>query len=269
MGAFFSIFLSGCSFYSQQYDFDIPEKISDNTERHFAILPHFMLNSEKVDQFYDFLKNSYYSDFVPDKIILITPNHFHTEVTQEQTICESSKVNYNLNSVFLSNELVLYWVNCDDKETIFYPRWNTIQTNEHWIWEHFQRLNKYFSWTQIMPIIMPSYKLEIVEELQTKLQNLTWNILVLASVDFTHYLPEELTLIHDENSIEILTSDTIKKTDFSSNIDADCTTCLYLLQKLAHQQWQKASLWLRDSSSTIMHKDMQEENTSRIFMRYN
>lgn len=268
MGVFFSIFLSGCDFHSQQHNFEITRKETNRTEWHFAILPHFMLNSDKVNLFYDFLKTSYYSDTTPDKIVVISPNHFHPDIFQEQTICESSKVNYNTNSAFLSSELVKYWVNCDEEANVFYSRWNTIQTNEHWIWEHFQRINKYFTWTEILPMIMPSYKLEIVEDLQTKIKNLTWNILVLASVDFTHYLSEEITLAHDEKSIEILTSHTINKSDFSSNIDADCPTCLYLLQKLAHRQWQKANLRLRDSSSTILWKDMWKDNTSRIFIRY-
>ena len=93
-------------------------------------------------------------------------------------------------------------------------------------------------------------------------------ILVIASVDFAHYLPESITLENDKQSITILESTELNESDFINNIDADCPACLYLLQSLAHNDNQKGQLWYRDSSSTILHQDMWEENTSRIFFQY-
>ena len=58
------------------------------------------------------------------------------------------------------------------------------------------------------------------------------------------------------------------KWEIANWIDADCPACLYLIQYLANEQWQKPELWWRDSSSTILWEDMWEENTSRIFMWY-
>jgi hypothetical protein len=76
-------------------------------------------------------------------------------------------------------------------------------------------------------------------------------------------------LQHDQKSIETLKSMTLNQSEFIDWIDADCPVCLYLLQNLANQNWKKAELRYRDSSSTILWKDMKEENTSRIFMWYN
>ena len=53
-----------------------------------------MLDNEKVDQFYSFLKSEYYNWWEPEKIILISPNHFHTDTKEIQTICESADVSY-------------------------------------------------------------------------------------------------------------------------------------------------------------------------------
>lgn len=97
---------------------------------------------------------------------------------------------------------------------------------------------------------------------------MNWNILVIASVDFAHYQDEEQTLQHDEKSIETLESMTLDQSEFIKWVDADCPVCLYLIQYLADKQGKKSKLWYRDSSSTILNKDMREENTSRIFMRY-
>ena len=64
-----------------------------------------MLNNEKVDQFYNFIKNAYYSDNEPNTIVLISPNHFHTDEKEIKTICESSPVNYKSETVNLSSKL--------------------------------------------------------------------------------------------------------------------------------------------------------------------
>ena len=60
-----------------------------------------MLDSDKVDQFYNLIKSDYYpheSDLNWLKIILISPNHFDTKSHIEQTICTSNNVKYNNNN---------------------------------------------------------------------------------------------------------------------------------------------------------------------------
>lgn len=256
----FLILLTWCSHKDSK-------NISKNPERHFAIIPHFMLNSEKVDNFYQLNKESYYKSQNPDYILLISPNHFHQNIKKPQTICKTSITNFKWKNALLSNLLISLWISCDDKK-IFYSRWESIKTNEHGIWEHFQRINTYFSWTQILPLIMPTHTFTNINSLTVNLKNLTWNILVIASVDFAHYQPETQTLQHDQQSIKILEEWDNKLSDFINNIDADCPTCLYTIQTLAKIKWQKAELRRRDSSSTILQQDMWKDNTSRIFMLY-
>lgn len=240
-------------------------RYNNKSQWHFAIIPHFMLNSEKVDLFYSFIKNEYYNWSNPDKIILISPNHFYKETKKAQTICTSNKVNYRSETVNLSN---INWISCDKKWEIFYQWWDNLETKEHWIWEHFQRINKYFNNSEIFPIVSPCFNISTIKDILPTIEKLKWNILVITSVDFAHYQHEQQTLQHDEKSIETLKNMTLNETEFINWIDADCPVCLYLLQSLANKQWQKPELWRRDSSSTIMNQDMWEENTSRIFMRY-
>ena len=228
-----------------------------------------MLNSEKVNQFYNFLSNKYYSENKPDTIVLISPNHFHTDEKEIKTICENSLVNYKSKTVNLSNKLHELWVKCDEKNEIFYSRWDNFQTNEHGIWEHFQWINKYFPDSETIPLISPCFQLSAVKDILPIIESLDWSILVITSVDFAHYQNEEQTLQHDQKSVETLKSMTLNGSEFMNWIDADCPVCLYILQSLANQKWKKAELRYRDSSSTILWKDMWEENTSRIFMRYN
>ena len=243
-------------------------KKNKKSEWNFAIIPHFMLDNGKVDDFYDFLKNEYYNGWKPEKIILISPNHFHTQTKEMLTICKSDNVSYNSSTRKLSSELSNFWIKCDKNEEIFEPRWDSLKTNEHWIWEHFQWINKHFPNSEVLPIISPCFQLSAVENVLTNLKGLNWNILVIASVDFAHYQNEQQTLQHDQKSIETLKSMTLNQSEFIDWIDADCPACLYLLQSLVSQNWKKAELRYRDSSSTILNQDMWEENTSRIFMWY-
>ena len=227
-----------------------------------------MLDNKKVDKFYDFLKDEYYHGWEPEKIILISPNHFHSQTKEILTICKSDNVSYNSNTRKLTSEFNDFWMKCDEDGEIFESWWNSLKTNEHWIWEHFQWINKYFPNSEVLPIISPCFQISAVENILTSLGNLDWNILVIASVDFAHYQNEQQTLQHDQKSIETLKSMTLSQSEFIDWIDADCPVCLYLLQTLANQNWKKAELRYRDSSSTILWKDMKEENTSRIFMWY-
>ena len=243
-------------------------KWNKKSEWNFAIIPHFMLDSEKVNKFYDFLKNEYYHSWEPEKIILISPNHFHSQTKEMLTICKSDNVSYNSSTRKLSSELSNFWIKCDENGEIFEVWWNSLKTNEHGIWEHFQWINKYFPDSGVLPIISPCFQFPSIEDVLPKLVNLNWNILVIASVDFAHYQNEEQTLQHDQKSIETLKGMTLSQSEFIDWIDADCTACLYLLQSLAGQNWKKAELRYRDSSSTILNQDMREENTSRIFMWY-
>ena len=244
-------------------------KENKKSEWNFAIIPHFMLDSEKVDNFYDFLQNEYYIGWEPEKIILISPNHFHTDTKEMQTICKSNNVSYNSNTRKLSSGLNDLWIKCDENEEIFEPWWDSLKTTEHGIWEHFQWINKYFPNSEVLPIISPCFQFSAVENVLTNLSNLDWNIFVIASVDFAHYQNEPQTLEHDQKSIETLKSMTLDQSEFIDWIDADCPVCLYLLQSLANQNWKKAELRYRDSSSTILNQDMWEENTSRVFVWYN
>ena len=242
-------------------------KWNKKSEWNFAIIPHFMLDSEKVGKFYDFLQNEYYNGWEPEKIILISPNHFHSERKEIETICDDAKVIFNSQTANLSAKLSNQ-IKCDTDWEIFLSRWNDVKTNEHGIWEHFQWINKHFPDTEIIPLISPCFQISAVKEILPLIRNLNWNILVIASVDFAHYQNEEQTLQHDQKSIETLKSMTLNQSEFIGWIDADCPACLYLLQSLASQNWKTAELRYRDSSSTILGKDMWAENTSRIFMWY-
>jgi predicted class III extradiol MEMO1 family dioxygenase len=91
-------------------------------------------------------------------------------------------------------------VDCD--EGIFYPFGGVITTKEHGIGEHLPRIAKYFpNVKEVMPLILPTHREPNELLLQGK-----GKVLRIASVDFSHYLPEATAQINDEVSVIMLQS---------------------------------------------------------------
>lgn len=67
--------------------------------------------------------------------------------------------------------------------------------------------------------------------------------------------------------MQTLQSTGLSRANFQT-LDVDCPACLFLLQHQAHQAKQKAKIRDRDSSSTLLGKDMKAQNTSRVFVKY-
>ena len=169
---------------------------------HLAIIPHFMLASEKVDEFYVFLKDKRYADHDPDTIIILSPNHFNQRSMIPQTICETSDIYFKNKKYKLGP---FPDTACD--ENIFYSFGNAITTNEHGIGEQLFRISKHFPEVQqIIPLVLPTHRepSELLRSAFDFTRNDNW--LRIASVDFSHYLPETITQANDEISITTLKS---------------------------------------------------------------
>lgn len=235
---------------------------SKKTEIHLAIIPHFMLDTTKVDEFYSLTHDKRYSQENPDAIVLISPNHFFWQKWNIATSCSDWVIRYNLERIN-SNQ----FKNLPCESDVFKSVWDSITISEHGLWEHFRWINTYFSWTKIYPVVASPKALDYTDSVISEIQKMKWNILVIASVDFTHYLPEDITYEHDQHSIQVLQSWTWTKKDFNE-LDVDCPSCLFIINELWKISGQSGRFRYRDSSSTIAWKDMGKENTSRVFMYY-
>ncbi|MDR2191188.1 MAG: AmmeMemoRadiSam system protein B [Candidatus Peribacteria bacterium] len=157
-----------------------------------------MLASEKVDAFYAFLKAKRYADTDPMTIILLSPNHFHPSSTTPQTLCTSSEIYFRQQKYFLTPYPEIA---CDKQ--IFFPFGNAITTKEHGIGEHLPRIKRYFPMTKtIIPLVLPTHQRPMLPQ-EVVLPDHT---LVIASVDFSHYLPEAVAQANDTVSISTLQS---------------------------------------------------------------
>jgi len=96
--------------------------------------------------------------------------------------------------------------------------------------------------------------------------NLQGKTIIIASVDFSHYVNEDFARLHDRKSMYVL--NTATTTSEYNSIEVDCPSCLHIVNTIAQHNQYYPKLFLRDSSSEIVGKDLSTGNTSRQFIYY-
>ena len=85
--------------------------------------------------------------------------------------------------------------------------------------------------------------------------------LVIFSIDFSHYLPGDVSRVHDLRSMDILASRSI---DEARSIEADCPTALEIMLKLAAAKGETLNI-LRNTNPAYDAGIRTFENTTHIF----
>lgn len=228
----------------------------------FAVIPHHNIVNKEIDDYYSLLKNKH-GDF--DNIVIISPNHFSDDfftINQEWKYCFT----------FIKEDCIsLKKINTLDSiknlENSFFNKDWYIDTKEHWIWNHFQFINKYFSDSNIYSILLniETKKDNELLNLKEKLINypFKWKTLFIASVDFSHHVNEKIAVFHDLNTINFL-NNWIEK-----NIEVDCPNCLYLIKDLAdYNNKNYFNLYNRTSVDKKLKINSNYDNTSHIYWEF-
>lgn len=194
-------------------------------------------------------------------ILIISPDHFWDTQSNNQTYVQS------IWSVCFQWE-------CIKKQGIFSVNSNKkipdiLITKEHWRWSHFHFINRYFPNAEVILLKTVPRDLNQIDSLLKKIQNIPIKnkLLVISSVDFSHYTSESFAKLHDKTSIYTLGSENTKKSDFKK-LEVDCPSCLYLTNTRAKTLWYEPQLMMRDSSSIIVWRDLWTGNTSRQIIFY-
>lgn len=228
-------------------------------EKFFAVIPHHNLVNIDIDKYYQNLKNKY--DYF-DNIVIISPNHFTNEYFSfpensnycyEDNCVKWKKLSFNTNS-----ELISTFTKTNSWE---------IYTTEHWIWNHFSFINKYFKETNVYWILLKinttnDNSLKVLEK-NIDDYNFIWKTLFITSVDFSHHVNEKVAVFHDINTINYL------KTWFKSQLEVDCPNCLYLAKWLATDDNKNYfNLFNRTSVDSTLWVNSNYENTSHVYWEF-
>jgi AmmeMemoRadiSam system protein B len=228
-------------------------------QKFFAIIPHFTLQAKTIENFYTMLKETYkIKEREQLNIVLISPDHFNASKNNVDMLCKDTKKFCYQGSCISAKALPSTKTSgCLQKDT-----------DEHGLGEQFRFIKKTFPEANVYPIVVKPRKFIEDTELINILSGYTFigRTLIIASVDFSHYVDEDFAKIHDKKTFYTL-NNTTTINEYKS-LEVDCPSCLYITNTLAQQNNQYPKLFLRDSSSSIAGKNLGTGNTSREFIYY-
>ncbi len=193
-----------------------------------GVVPHHLLAKDIIEDFFSYIS----SQGKPETIVILSPDHFQSEILNDNNAFitldwksgsgkkefENIKIDSLLgkkladeNKIALNSSAIVY---------------------DHGITNLIPYIKKYFPETNILPILIPAdITKEQVEQLVKIIdENTLLNTIIVASVDFSHYLPSRAADFHDTKSIRVLLN--FEEENFK-NIEVDCWQALYAARLFA------------------------------------
>jgi len=220
-----------------------------------GVVPHHLLAMDIMEDFFSYIS----SRGKPKTIVILSPDHFQSGILTESnsfiTIAldlndkefNNLKVDTLLSGkLFKENKMILN---------------NSAVIAEHGIITLLPYIKKYFPETNILPILIPAdiTKEQVEQLVKTIDENTLLNTIVVASVDFSHYLPSQAADFHDAKSIRVLLN--FEEENFK-NIEVDCWQALYAARLFAKlQQKETPHIMAHKNSADFLNLEL-EETTS-------
>jgi len=222
-----------------------------------GVVPHHLLAKEIIENFFNYIS----SQENPKTIILLSPDHFHSGTLNddkafitldwksgsEKEEFDNIKINSLLGKKLADeNKMVL------NSSAIVY---------DHGITNLIPYIKKYFPETRFLPILIP---IDITKEQMKHLvktidKETSAQAIIIASVDFSHYLPPHAAGFHDKKSIRVLLN---FEQDIFDNIEVDCWQALYAARLFAKLRRKTASHIIAHKNSVDFSKLYSEITTS-------
>lgn len=191
-------------------------------------------------------------------VIIVGPNHFSPNQTQ---------LTYANRQWNLSNGTVDFTANFESIFKPFINLDNNLVKNDHTIYNLLPDIKTVWPQATVFPILIgqnyPVSKLNSLISAMSK--NCKFNCLLIASVDFSHYLPSGLAEVHDQKSLKELNNQNFAEI---LKLEVDSPQSLYLLAQFA--QAKKAHNWhlFFNSNSGKLSDNFDVETTSYIMGSY-
>lgn len=222
-----------------------------------VIIPHHLAAAFEIARFYEGLA----AIFDPSIIVIIGPNHYENGKAHIQTctncVYETTQGDVELDLRFVES-MILEGIATEANETF---------KQEHAIFSHTPFIKNTFPKVKIVPILlwweMPIEELKILVNWLDA--NLPDDALVIASVDFSHYIPIEAADFHDQSSYA-----TIKNFDFENiyDLEVDSPSSLYALLSLMKKRSYMKAERLEHTNLNQFVSDHPQETTSHQFFAF-
>ncbi len=224
-----------------------------------VIIPHHLIAAVNIAKFYGGLKEV----INPSVIVIIGPNHFEKSPDFEDIkTCQTCLYETTKGSVEIDEDLSEKIV--DDGVAFLSEDYFL---NEHAIFSHTPFIKNYFPDAKILPILTNwQIPIDKAQELGDWLnENLPADSLVIASVDFSHYVPDGVADFHDKSSFTTITNfDYQNVYDLELDSPSSIYTLLYLMEKRGYMK----SEMLAHTNLTDFLTEYEEETTSHLYFAF-
>ena len=221
-----------------------------------GVVPHHLLAKEIIEDFFTYISKDKPH---PDTIVLLSPDHFNSASLEGET----SFITVSWESG--SSEIKGIPVDTSLLQKLA-PENNLISSNsavtlEFGITNLLPFLKSCFTQVKVVPILVPAnitrnevtHLVESIDRLSSP------NTMMMASVDFSHYLPPEAASFHDQKSIRVLKN--FEEENFE-NIEVDSWPSLYAVRLYARLRESENPIIIAHKNSTDFLPFPQEETTS-------
>lgn len=219
------------------------------------VVPHHNLVQEKR---LDFFKKIAQKRPKTKAIIILSPDHFSPNQFQ---------ISYADKIWQLSNGKIEYDNDLGFKIVKNLAKENGIVTNDHGIFNLLSDIKIVWPEAKIVPILIgQQLSFTALDDLISLISNNCHSdCLLIASVDFSHYLPRALADVHDEESLEALKKLEIKS---EKSIEVDSPQSLFVLTKFAKNRGAKTFHFYYHSNSGKLEDSRDAETTSHFLGWY-
>ncbi len=219
-----------------------------------AVVPHHLIAGQFIGSFFNSM-----AEQKPDTVVIIGPNHKQVGNSSVITSNLSWQTPYgtlNTNKKLI-NKIIAANIASSHQE---------VMGDEHSISSLVPFVKKTWPKATVVPIILKNNaKTEDVDRLVETLSGSEEKIIVLASVDFSHYLPQSVADFHDALSINTLESGSFQNL---RELEVDSQPSLYALLKYnEYKKSQAFTLLSHTNSGEIIGKDI-SDTTSHIIGYY-
>ncbi|HZK12472.1 MAG TPA: AmmeMemoRadiSam system protein B [Atribacterota bacterium] len=220
-----------------------------------GIVPHHLLAKEIIEDFFSYIS----SQGKPKTIVILSPDHFQSGILMESNSFITIAVDSNEKAFSHLKTDTLLWGKLV-KENKMTSNSSAIIA-EHGITALLPYIKKYFPETNILPILIPAEitKEQVEQLVKTIDKNTLLDTIIVASVDFSHYLPPQAANFHDTKSIRVLLN--FEEENFK-NIEVDCWQALYAARLFAKlKQKETYHIIAHKNSADFLNLEL-EETTS-------
>jgi poly-gamma-glutamate synthesis protein (capsule biosynthesis protein) len=220
-----------------------------------GVVPHHLVAEEIMEDFFSALSKTENLE----TIILLSPDHFNSgDLTEKKSFLTLSQNTENFGGVKVDNFLLQSLENKGKNRFAFN---SSFITSDHGITNLLPFVKRYFPKAKILPILIPeSINEEEIKSLTENINSLSSSQIIIASVDFSHYLPKSAADFHDLKSARTLVN--FDKEDFE-NLEVDCWQCLYAARLFAElREMESPQIIAHKNSADFLKAGDKEETTS-------